>query len=55
METLSWPSMGIAPQLSDADLVTLAVLQALVGFTSEARWIPHASAHLRLPAAAERL
>ena len=41
------PAVGIAPQLSDAELVTLAVLQALLGFTSEARWIRHASAHLR--------
>jgi hypothetical protein len=41
------PAVGIAPQLSDAELVTLAVLQALLGFTSEARWIRHARAHLR--------
>jgi hypothetical protein len=41
------PAAGIAPQLSDAELVTLAVLQALLGFTSEARWIRHAGAHLR--------
>jgi hypothetical protein len=41
------PAVGIAPQLSDAELVTLAVLQALLGFTSEARWIRHAGAHLR--------
>jgi hypothetical protein len=41
------PTVGIAPQLSDAELVTLAVLQALLGFTSEARWIRHAGAHLR--------
>jgi hypothetical protein len=41
------PAAGMAPQLSDAELVTLAVLQALLGFTSEARWIRHASAHLR--------
>jgi len=40
------PAVGIAPQLSDAELVTLAVLQALLGFTSEARWIRHAGAHL---------
>jgi Transposase DDE domain len=41
------PGTGISPQLSDAELVTLAVLQALLGFTSEARWIRHARAHLR--------
>jgi hypothetical protein len=35
------------PKLSDAELVTLAVLQALLGFTSEARWLRHADRHLR--------
>jgi hypothetical protein len=40
------PAVGIAPQLSDAELVTLAVMQALLGFTSEARWVRHAHAHL---------
>jgi hypothetical protein len=41
------PQVGIAPQLSDAELVTLAVMQALLGFVSERRWIRHARAHLR--------
>jgi hypothetical protein len=41
------PAAGLPLQLSDAELVTLAVLQALLGFTSEARWIRHARAHLR--------
>jgi DDE family transposase len=41
------PTVGISPQLSDAELVTLAVLQALLGFTSEARWIRHVKASLR--------
>ena len=41
------PAVGIAPRLSDAEMVTLAVLQALLGFTSEARWLRHARAHLR--------
>ena len=40
------PQVGICPQLSDAELVTLAVLQALLGFTSEARWVRYAHAHL---------
>lgn len=40
------PAVGIAPQLSDAELVTLAVLQALLGFTSEARWLRYARQHL---------
>jgi hypothetical protein len=41
------PAVGIAPKLSDAELVTLAVMQALLGFTSDARWLRHAHAHLR--------
>ncbi len=41
------PAIGIAPRLSDAELVTLSVMQALLGFTSEARWLRHARAHLR--------
>jgi hypothetical protein len=41
------PAAGLSPQLSDAELVTLAVLQALLGFTSEAWWVRHARAHLR--------
>jgi hypothetical protein len=41
------PEVGIGPSLSDAELVTLAVMQALLGFTSEARWLRHARAHLR--------
>jgi hypothetical protein len=41
------PGTGITPGLSDAELVTLAVMQALSGFTSEARWLRYARAHLR--------
>jgi hypothetical protein len=41
------PVVGIAPKLSDAELVTLAVLQALLGFCSEARWLRSAGRHLR--------
>jgi hypothetical protein len=41
------PKVGIAPKLSDAELVTMAVVQALLGFTSEARFLRHASKHLR--------
>jgi len=41
------PKTGLAPKLSDAELITLAVLQALLGFTSEARWLRHARAHRR--------
>jgi hypothetical protein len=41
------PAIGIAPRISDAELVTLAVLQALLGFTSEARWLRFADQRLR--------
>jgi hypothetical protein len=41
------PAAGIALQLSDAELVTLAMMQAMLGFTSEARWLRHARARLR--------
>lgn len=40
------PAAGIGPQISDAELVTLAVMQALLGFTSEARWLRYARTHL---------
>ena len=40
------PKVGIAPRLSDAELVTLAVMQALLGYTCEARWLRHARSHL---------
>jgi hypothetical protein len=41
------PKVGIPPKISDAELLTLAVMQALLGATSEARWLRHARAHLR--------
>ncbi len=40
------PAIGITPRISDAELVTLAVLQALLGFTSEARWLRFADQQL---------
>jgi Transposase DDE domain len=40
------PKTGLQPRLTDAGLVTLAVMQARPGYTSEARWIRHARAHL---------
>src|SRR5215212_2056090 len=47
-ERRQWrPAVGIAPRISDAELVTLAVLQALLGFTSEARWLRYADQRLR--------
>jgi hypothetical protein len=36
------PAVGIAPKITDAELLTLSVMQALLGFTSEARWLRHA-------------
>jgi len=36
------PTVGIAPRLADAELLTLAVLQALLGYHSEARWLRYA-------------
>jgi hypothetical protein len=41
------PAVGIVPRLTDAELVTLAMMQAMLGFTSEAKWLRHARAHLR--------
>jgi hypothetical protein len=41
------PAIGIAPRISDAELTTLAVMQALLGRTSEARWVRYARAELR--------
>lgn len=41
------PAMGIAPELSDAEVVTLAVLQALPGYCSESRWLRHAGQPVR--------
>jgi hypothetical protein len=43
------PAAGIAPKLTDAELATLAVMQALLGFASESRWLRHARAHLGHP------
>jgi len=40
------PTVGIAPRLTDAELVTLAVLQALLGYNDEARFIRYAHTHL---------
>lgn len=43
-ELAPWrPKVGIAPKLSDAELLTLAVLQVLHGYAEETRWLRHAS------------
>ncbi len=41
------PAIGLSPKVGDAELLTLAVLQALLGFTSESRWLRFARGHLR--------
>ncbi len=41
------PRIGLRPRISDAELVTLAVMQALLGFTSEAHWLRYAGENLR--------
>jgi Transposase DDE domain len=47
-ERVPWrPPVGITPRISDAELVTLAVMQALLGYPSEARWLRFADRHLR--------
>ena len=33
------PAVGLAPLTSDAEVITLAVVQALLSYTSEARWL----------------
>jgi hypothetical protein len=39
-ELCPWrPRVGIAPKLSDAELLTLAVLQVLLGHNNETRWL----------------
>jgi DDE family transposase len=46
-ERAPWrPATGISPKISDAELVTLAVMQALLGYVSEARWLRYARKHL---------
>jgi hypothetical protein len=47
-ERAPWrPRVGIAPKITDAELITLAVMAAVLRFTSEARWLRHAHTHLR--------
>jgi hypothetical protein len=41
------PAASAQVQLSDAELITLAVMQVLEGYTSERRWLRHAHTHLR--------
>jgi hypothetical protein len=41
------PKVGIAPKLTDAELVTLSVMQALLGYPNETRWLRFAGTGLR--------
>jgi len=41
------PKVGSVPKITDAELITLAVMQGLLGYTSETRWLRYASSHLR--------
>ena len=43
----SRPRTGFPPRLTDAELVTLSVMQALLGYPSEARWLRFAGKRLR--------
>ena len=40
------PRIGIAPRITDAELVTLSVMQALLGYVSETRWLRFAGDRL---------
>ncbi|MEU4095925.1 hypothetical protein [Streptomyces sp. NPDC026673] len=44
---MTCPRWAPPPRLSDGELVTLAVMQALLRYGSEAHWIRHARARLR--------
>jgi hypothetical protein len=47
-EQAPWrPPAGICPRITDAELVTLAVMQALLGYASEARWLRFAHGQRR--------
>jgi hypothetical protein len=43
------PAVGIAPKLADAELISLAVVQALLGYSSETRFLRFAQDHLVHP------
>ncbi|PZS17195.1 MAG: IS982 family transposase [Pseudonocardiales bacterium] len=47
-ERAPWrPKVGIAPRLADAEVITLAVMAALLGHPSESQWLRFARARLR--------
>lgn len=41
------PKVGITPKISDAEIITLAVMQALLQFTNETRWLRFAHKNLK--------
>jgi hypothetical protein len=41
------PKIGIAPKITDAELITVAVMQALLRYHDESRWIRYARTSLR--------
>ncbi|MDR1213031.1 MAG: IS982 family transposase, partial [Propionibacteriaceae bacterium] len=40
------PVVGFQPRISDAEIITLAVMGALRGHTNESQWLRHAKTHL---------
>lgn len=40
------PKIGLQPKISDAEMLTLAVMQALLGYTSETHWLRYARTNL---------
>ncbi|MGX6605135.1 IS982 family transposase [Micromonosporaceae bacterium Da 78-11] len=36
------PAVGIAPRITDAELITLSVMQVLLGYHNESRWVRYA-------------
>ncbi|MFC0534265.1 IS982 family transposase, partial [Phytohabitans kaempferiae] len=44
---ISRPPGGIPPKLTDPELLTMAVMQALLGYRSERRWLRHLDKHQR--------
>lgn len=46
-ELCPWcPRVGLQPRITNSELVTLAVMQALTGFTWEHRWLRHVRSDL---------
>jgi hypothetical protein len=41
------PKVGITPKITDAELITVSVMQALLGYHDESRWIRYARKSLR--------